>query len=481
MIRQEAALNEPLLDEDEGGLDLEDPFLGLVQRGGARDDLWLGKAVPRYTSYPPATAFQENVSAEAYRSMLFSLSPEEPVSLYLHVPFCQALCLYCGCHTTPTRQHDRIALYLDYLHREMEMLASTAERAWRVSHLHFGGGSPNIMSEKDIGLMFGALVRRFDLSSCQEIAMELDPRLITKAQAKTLGLTGVTRVSLGVQDFNPEVQAAIGREQPYELVATANDLLREQGVRNINFDLMYGLPLQSPASVAQTARQAAALKPDRIALFSYAHVPQAKKHQKALEQFILPGPHAALAMERAARTALVEAGYIQIGMDHFALPHDSLAKAQEEGALRRNFQGYTNDPSSTLLGLGASSIGKLPSAYFQNTRDIDAYQRKIGERDFATQRGLVLSGEDKLRAAIIEKLMCELSVNIETVCREHNYSLSALGAEIEALEPYEKAGLIRREGNRITLTTPYRMAVRVIASVFDKTQRAPDAPVSKAV
>ncbi len=188
-------------------------------------------------------------------------------------------------------------------------------------------------------------------------------------------------------------------------------------MRNIKFDLMYGLPLQSPASVAQTARQAAALKPDRIALFSYAHVPQAKKHQKALEQFILPGPHAALAMERAARTALVEAGYIQIGMDHFALPHDSLAKAQEEGALRRNFQGYTNDPSSTLLGLGASSIGKLPSAYFQNTRDIDAYQRKIGERDFATQRGLVLSGEDKLRAAIIEKLMCELSVNIETVCR----------------------------------------------------------------
>ncbi len=481
VIRQDAALPEASFEEEVSGQELDDPFFGLVERGASRDDLWLGRPVPRYTSYPPATAFRDDMTPEAYGSMLEALSAEEPVSLYFHVPFCQALCLYCGCHTMPTRQHERIDAYLSAVHREMEYVAASSERGRRVSQIHFGGGSPNMMSEKDIGLMFGALVRRFDLSSCREIAMELDPRLVTKAQARTLSLTGVNRVSLGVQDFNPDVQEAIGREQPYELVATANDLLRDLGVRNINFDLMYGLPLQSPASVAQTARQAAALKPDRIALFSYAHVPQAKKHQKALEQFILPGPHAALAMERAARMALVEAGYVQIGMDHFALPHDSLAKASESGTLRRNFQGYTDDDSSALLGFGASSIGHLPSAYVQNARDVELYQKRIAEKTFATARGLVLSGEDRVRAAIIESLMCQLSVNIETICREHNYSLSALAAEMEALTPYKKAGLISVESYKIKLATPYRMAVRVIASVFDATKQSADAPVSKAV
>ncbi len=478
MIRQDALLLRPLLEE-EADFGPEDPFLGLVGQGPARDELWLGKHVPRYTSYPPATAFQEDVSAETYASMLSVLPSGEPVSLYIHIPFCQSLCLFCGCHTTPTRQHDRISSYLDAVYREMDYLSQQSPRSRRIGQIHFGGGSPNILSEKDFGLMFGSLARRFDLSSCGEIAMELDPRLVTKAQARTLVMTGVTRVSLGVQDFNTDVQNAVGREQSYEQVVGAYDLLRNLGLRNVNFDLMYGLPLQSPTSVAETARRVAALKPERIALFSYAHVPQAKPHQKALEQFILPGPHAALAMEKAAREVLREAGYIEIGMDHFALPEDSLAKAFFAGCLRRNFQGYTDDQSSALLGLGASSIGKMPNAYFQNARDIATYQKKIAEKAFATTRGLYLSGEDKLRAAIIESLMCYLSADIETLCRKHNYALSALGAEIEFLAPYEKAGLISREGYKIRLTTPYRMAARVIASVFDATQRTPEMPVSR--
>lgn len=481
MISQAATSSQPVYEAEERGPDLEDPFAGLLGHRSLREDLWLGRAVPRYTSYPPATAFQDGVTAMEYRAVLEALSPEEPVSLYLHIPYCQALCLYCGCHTTATRQHERVTRYLDSVHREIEHIALAAPRARRIAHIHFGGGSPNIMSEKDLGLMFGALSRRFDLSACKEIAMELDPRLVTKAQAKALGLTGVTRVSLGVQDFDPIVQEAIGRVQPYEQVAEACAMLRAQGVDNINFDLMYGLPHQSPVTMMQTARKAVALRPERISLFSYAHVPQVKKHQKALEQYMMPGPHAALAMERAAREELCDAGYIEIGMDHFARPKDALAKALREGRLRRNFQGYTDDAASAMLGIGASSIGFASGAYYQNARDTEAYQDKIAENGFATMRGLRLTSEDRVRGAIIQSLMCAMSVNLEAICRAHHYSLSAFSREVEALKQYEEAGLIRMEGYTISLTTPYRMAIRVVASIFDTTTREENAPVSRVV
>lgn len=478
MIRQ-ATIPRHTAEIDDDAAELDDPFAGFLGRPAARDALWLGRQAPRYTSYPPATAFQDGFTPEAYKAVLRTMAPEEPVSLYLHVPFCQALCLYCGCHTCPTQRHERITDYLAAVHKELETIALTTERPRRISHLHFGGGSPNIMSEKDLGLMFGALARRFDLTHCSEIAMELDPRLITKAQARTLGLVGVTRVSLGVQDFDPDVQQAIGRVQPFEMVKAACDRLREAGVARINFDLMYGLPMQSPASVAETARKALELKPDRIAFFSYAHVPQVKAHQKALEQYILPGPHAALAMERAGRDVLREAGYIEIGMDHFARPSDPLAKAWKNHKLRRNFQGYTDDSAVSMLGLGASSIGRAPGGYFQNARDIDAYQAQIRQQGLATARGLRLSGEDKFRAAIIEELMCYMKVNLELVCREHHTSPASLMEALDALQPFEEAGIIKRQGYRIELAIPQRMAVRVIASVFDKTLRTPDAPVSR--
>ncbi len=481
MIQQATTRFSAPSEAAEEALDLDDPFIGLLGQGSARDDLWLGKAVPRYTSYPPATAFHEGVTAQEYKSVLAAIPPEEPVSFYLHVPFCKALCLYCGCHTLPTQQHERVTHYLDSVHRELEHLALTAPRARRVGRIHFGGGSPNILSEKDLGALFGALARRFDMTACRETAMELDPRLVTKAQVRALRMVGVNRVSLGVQDFTPEVQEAIGREQAYETVLEAYNLLREHDIAHINMDLMYGLPLQSPVTMAATARKVAALRPERVALFSYAHIPQAKKHQKALEQYVLPGPYAALALEKAARDVLREAGYVEIGMDHFALPEDSLAKAQAAGALRRNFQGYTDDTAQTLLGLGASSIGRTASQFFQNARAVDEYQQKIASEGFATSRGVRLSSEDKLRGAIIETLMCTMEVNLETVCRQHHYALSAIGAEIEALAPYEKAGIITREGYKIKLAVPHRMAVRVIASVFDATQRAEGAPVSRAV
>jgi len=476
---QSDALQKASLAAQGAASEIDDPFAGLLGQGSARDDLWLGKAVPRYTSYPPATAFQENVTAADYRAVLAEIPTEEPISLYMHVPFCRSLCLYCGCHAVPTQQHDRVSSYLDTLQRELEHVALTSSRSRRIGRVHFGGGSPNILSEKDMGALFGAMARRFDMSGCQEIAMEIDPRLVTLAQVRAMRMTGVSRVSLGVQDFDLEVQEAIGRVQPYEMIASVYNMLRDQGIKGINFDLMYGLPFQSPVTMAETARQVIALRPDRIALFSYAHVPQVKKQQKVLEQYVLPGPYASLALERAARAVFVEAGYVEIGMDHFALPEDSLARAASRGALHRNFQGYTDDNASTMLGLGASGIGRTLNRFFQNTRDIEDYQKKVASDGFATTRGIGLSGEDRLRAAIIESLMCNMSVDLEAVCRSFNYALSSFGAEIEALEVYEKAGIIRRENYKITLAVPHRMAVRVIAAVFDKTRRAADAPVSR--
>ena len=481
MIGKSSLRPAELPDFDEGNLDLDDPFIGLLGQKTGRDELWLGKTVPRYTSYPPATAFRDDFTPRMYEDALKALSPEQPVSFYMHVPFCRALCLYCGCNTCATQQHERVTNYMGFVHREIENIALSAERERKISHLHFGGGSPNILSEKDFGLLFGSLARRFDMSGCDEIAMELDPRLVTKAQAKVLGLLGVTRVSLGVQDFDPNVQHIIGRKQSYELVKAACNDLREAGVRNICFDLMYGLPLQSPASLAETARDAVSLRPNRISLFSYAHVPQVKKHQRALEQYILPGPHACVAMESAARHVLREAGYVEVGMDHFALPADPLSIAAVEGRLQRNFQGYSDDKAEVLLGIGASSIGHLPGAYFQNVRSTDDYEAKIRADGFATTRGLVLTGEDRLRAAVIESLMCSMAVNLEKLCRQYNYALTAFTDELEALKPFEEAGLVRRSGYKIFLTTPYRMAVRVIASLFDKTVRQADAPVSRAV
>ncbi|MGE4351384.1 MAG: oxygen-independent coproporphyrinogen III oxidase [Bdellovibrionales bacterium] len=470
----------PALDEQER-LDLDDPFIGLLGQKTGRDELWLGRAVPRYTSYPPATAFQEGVSVEAYRKALAGLSPEEPVSLYLHVPFCQALCLYCGCNTCATQRYDRVTYYLGFVLRELENVGRLSERSRRVGRIHMGGGSPNILSEKDFGLLFGELIRRYDLSTCQEIAVELDPRLVTKAQAKVLSLFGVSRVSLGVQDFDPAVQEIIGRKQPFEQVRAVCETLREGGIGQISFDLMYGLPLQSPASMALAAEEAASLRPDRISLFSYAHVPQAKKHQKALEKYILPGPYACLAMESAARKVLCDAGYVEIGMDHFALPADSLAVAAREGRLHRNFQGYTDDHARSLIGIGASSIGRLPEAYYQNVRDAQAYEEAIRKDGLAVTRGVAIRSEDKLRAEVIETLMCTMAVNLEELCHKHHYALSTFSEELEALEPYERAGVVKRQGLTLRLSVPHRMAVRVIASLFDKTQRSVSAPVSRAV
>lgn len=429
-------------------------------------DLWLGKPAPRYTSYPPAPYFTTEITGENYAQSLGAIPQTEAISLYIHIPFCHKLCLYCGCNTAVTQRSARIERYLDSIKRETVAIAAQAG-CRRISHLHFGGGTPNIMSAHAMQDLFAHLNRTFDFGNIHESAMELDPRSVTHDQVKAMADCGITRVSLGVQDFNPDVQNIVQRIQSYETVAQLCGWLRDAGINRINFDLMYGLPLQTPQSVSETAQRVCELFPDRIALFSYAHVPQMKRHQLALEEYGIPDAYQKLAMDDTARQVLLDRGYLALGMDHFAKPDDAMTLAWRTGTLRRNFQGYTDDKATTLIGLGASSISQTPDGYFQNERDERPYQQRVNDGRFATCRGFLLSPQDKVQAAIIEQLMCYLTCDIEAICKTHHVSVQIFDKQLSALRPYENAGLVTRQGFHVSLSTPHRMAIRVICQVFD--------------
>ncbi|MBY0429201.1 MAG: oxygen-independent coproporphyrinogen III oxidase [Alphaproteobacteria bacterium] len=430
-------------------------------------DLWLNAAVPRYTSYPPATAFNAGVGAVDFKNSLVNLAADEAISLYLHIPFCDSLCLYCGCNTGVTHRVSRIERYLDALKREVDLITAMTGKKLRVSHLHFGGGTPNILSPEMTHDVFNHLRGHFDFSECKEIAVELDPRVITQDKIKALVECGVTRVSLGVQDFQDDVQVLVKRLQPYALVERVCDWLRAAGITKINFDLMYGLPLQTPESVIDTARMVCTLAPDRIALFSYAHLPRLKKHQKPLEAHGIPGPEMRLAMDDAARQVFTQAGYVAVGMDHFAHPQDSLVQAMQRGNLHRNFQGYTDDATQTLLALGPSSISQMREGFFQNERLTDTYQATINKGELATTRGYLLNQDDVLRAAIIEAFMCNLSCNIAEICARFDADIRQFAPEFKKLAEFEKHGLAARDGTTYRLTSAWRMPIRILCHVFD--------------
>ncbi len=429
--------------------------------------LWMEKPAPRYTSYPTAPFFHDGVGETDYAATLSRLQATDPISLYFHIPFCAEMCLFCGCHTYITKRDDRIHDYVTAVIREMEIAASHAPHKLRMSHLHFGGGTPNAMPAATMAHLFEAMHRMFDFSACHEFAMEIDPRTLQRDQIKVMVDAGVTRVSLGVQDFNPEVQKLVNRIQPYDRVAEVCDWLRSAGLQRINFDLMYGLPAQTTESVAATAKQAVGLQPDRFALFSYAHVPHMKPHQKALSDKGIAGDQERLLMERAARDVLTEAGYESIGIDHFAKPEDGLAVAQRAGTMRRNFQGYTDDKALTMIALGASAIGYNKDGFVQNQKETRAYQASIAEGHLPIVRGYMLTPEDRVRSAIIEQLMCYFTCDIEAVSQQHQWSVEKFAPEMQALQVFFDAGLVARDGYKITLTSPYRQAIRSVAYVFD--------------
>ncbi|HML13018.1 MAG TPA: oxygen-independent coproporphyrinogen III oxidase [Xanthobacteraceae bacterium] len=421
------------------------------------------RAVPRYTSYPTAPHFKPAVDAAVYADWLAALPADAAVSLYIHVPYCAELCLYCGCHTKAVRREEPLAAYADRLAREISLVAGRIGRR-RVLHLHWGGGTPSVLGETRLAALTAQLRRAFDLDGIIEHAIELDPRRTTRGLVSALADMAVNRASLGVQDFSPHVQAAIGRMQPFGAVEETVGLLRDAGISGINFDLMYGLPRQQEDDVRRTVTLAHALRPARLALFGYAHVPWFKTQQKLIDPSTLPGVGERLAQAAAARELLTGFGYAPVGLDHFAQAHDSLARAASTGRLRRNFQGYTVDAADALIGLGASAIGRLPAGFAQNAPGVGAHARAVAAGQFATARGIALSADDRLRASIIERLMCDFAVDLAACPGTEHIDFTR---EIEVLEPLRAEGLVAIEGTRVTLTERGRPFVRLAAAAFD--------------
>jgi oxygen-independent coproporphyrinogen-3 oxidase len=423
--------------------------------------------VPRYTSYPTAPHFGPAIDGARYRAWLGELDPAVSLSLYVHIPFCDEMCWFCGCYTKIVNRYEPIRSYLSALHREIALVADALPKRFTVRHLHFGGGSPTMLAPEDWLALTRLLRHRFDFAPDAEIAVELDPRDATEEYVAALAAAGVNRASIGVQDFDADVQRAINRLQPFAVVAGVIGWLRRHGIEQVNLDLMYGLPLQSEAKVLAMVDQAIGLQPSRVALFGYAHVPWMKTHQRLIDETQLPGPVERLRQFSAASQRLRDRGFLAIGLDHFARPADDLAAALESGRLRRNFQGYTADDAAILLGLGASAIGTLPRGYVQNAAPLADYRRAIEVGRLPTARGMTLSADDRLRRDIIERLMCSLEVDPEEVCSGHSLAHDVFTGERERLKGMAEDGLVELDGTRIRVTEAGRPFVRVVAAAFD--------------
>ena len=427
-----------------------------------------GGPVPRYTSYPTSPHFTEAVGPEFMLGWLAALPARVPLSLYLHVPFCDSLCWFCGCHTKVVARYEPVAAYLDLLLAEISLVAKHLARRQRVIQIHLGGGSPTILQPDDHARLAAALNEAFALEAGAEIAIEIDPRGLSQSDVDALAASGTTRASLGVQDHDSAVQKAINRIQPFETTAAAVAMLRAAGIEALNLDLMYGLPYQTEAGLRRTVRDCLALEPNRIALFGYAHVPGLKSHQRLIPEEALPGPAERWAQAEVAAEVLTEAGYVWIGLDHFARPDDPLAVALGAGELRRNFQGYSADAAPALIGLGASAISALPQGYAQNQVPVHAYGEAIKAGRLATARGFALAPDDRLRRAVIEKIMCDLKVDLDALMATYGAAPDHFSEELGRLEPFERDRLITRDGPVIEVTEQGRPLVRSVAGVFDR-------------
>lgn len=438
------------------------------------------RSVPRYTSYPTAPHFSNAVDAKVATQWLRDVPGSASLSVYLHVPFCSAICNYCGCNTKAVRKEEPLDAYTETLLREIALMAE-ATPARRVTDLHWGGGTPSLLGPDRLLRLWTRLSACFDIASDVEHAIELDPRTVDQALVEGLAKAGVTRASLGVQDLNHHVQVAIGRVQPFEIVAEATRLLRSVGIEAINLDLMYGLPHQTEADVRKTAELAASLNPSRLAIFGYAHVPWFKVHQKLIDTAALPGAAERIAQADVARRTLVQQGFEVIGLDHFARPDDPMAIAARSGTLRRNFQGYTTDQAEALLPMGASSIGRLPQGYVQNASDVAGWRRSIDAGKLAVVRGVAFSDEDRARAAAIERLMCDFSVDYGMIAQAYLGQIEALDDAAEPLQALVADGVVELDGRMVTITEAGKPFMRLAAAAFDSYLKAGTARHSVAV
>ncbi|MCX7304897.1 MAG: oxygen-independent coproporphyrinogen III oxidase [Hyphomicrobiales bacterium] len=419
---------------------------------------------PRYTSYPTAPHFHGGIDADAVQGWLRQVADSESVSLYVHIPFCDRLCWFCACHTRHTLRYEPVAAYLEKLHAEIAMIAALLPSGASISSIHFGGGSPTMLTPEDLIRLMHAIRGAFAVASDAAVSIEIDPNDMDEARLDAVAQVGATRASLGVQDFDPRVQRAINRVQSFEQTRLVVDGLRQRGVRAVNLDLVYGLPHQTIESMENTVARCLELRPDRFAIFGYAHVPWFKKHQTMIQETSLPGP--AERLDQAARAAeiILEGGYAAVGIDHFALPGDSLARAAASGRLRRNFQGYTDDRSETLVGLGPSSISRYREGYAQNSPAMGDYTRAIAAGALPVARGIALNQEDRIRGWVIERLMCEFGFVTSELLRMDG-SIGAL--VLREAEILVQSGQLRRQGERYLLAPAMRTRVRLVAAQFD--------------
>lgn len=429
---------------------------------------------PRYTSYPTADRFVEAFAADDYALALTqrrsgAAAMTLPLSLYVHIPFCESLCYYCACNKIITRHHDRGAEYLRYLSREVDLHTALIGQGQMVSQLHLGGGSPTFLSDDELRGLMHMLRRNFVLAPGGEYSIEIDPRTVDASRLDTLAELGFNRLSFGVQDFDPAVQKAVHRIQPVEQVFSLVEAARLRGFDSINVDLIYGLPQQSPESFDRTLAQVVQLRPDRIALYAYAHLPERFKPQRRIATVELPSGGAKISMLSRSLATFIGAGYVYVGMDHFSLPSDSLAVAKRQGRLHRNFQGYSTQPDCDLIALGVSSIGRIGATYSQNSKTLEEYYDFLDQGQFPVVRGLALSRDDLVRRSVIMALMCHGQLQFESIELAHLVDFrSYFAKEMESLQALEEQGMVVVDDSSIQVTAQGWFFVRAVAMVFDR-------------
>jgi oxygen-independent coproporphyrinogen-3 oxidase len=434
---------------------------------------------PRYTSYPTADRFVEAFGEREYRLALrqraegANVGGTPALSLYIHVPFCESVCYYCACNKVITKHHERSAEYLEALGLEIDLHVAEIGRGRPVSQLHFGGGSPTFLSDEELGGLMTRLRDAFGIAPGAEISIEVDPRTASPERLRRIAAMGFNRISFGIQDFDPDVQKAVHREQSFDSVQALVKEARALNFESINADLIYGLPKQTPESFARTIAQIAELRPDRIALYAYAHLPQRFKPQRRIFNADLPMPEQRIRMLGDAIAGFIGNGYVYIGMDHFALPGDALAAAKRQGRLHRNFQGYSTQPDCDLIALGVSSIGRMGSTYSQNAKTLPEYYDALRQGQFPVVRGLSLTRDDLLRRAVIMALMCQGRVEFESIELAHLIKMKDyFASELAELAPLAEGGLVELSDDAIQVTASGWYFVRGVAMVFDKHLRA---------
>ncbi len=424
---------------------------------------------PRYTSYPTAPYFHTGFGEADWTEALAEPAPDRGLSLYAHIPFCDSLCYYCGCNMVATRDYSKTQPYLATLDQEMARTARLVDPARRVRQLHWGGGTPTYLNPDDIRRLMAMMRAHFTLAEDAEISCEVDPRELTRAHLEALRECGFNRVSFGVQDMDPDVQQAVNRIQPEFLIRQVLDWSRELDFSSINLDLIVGLPKQTVASFRRTLERVTEWSPDRLAVFAYAHVPWLKKHQNLIHEADLPDSATRLGLQQAVNDMLGAAGYVNIGLDHFARPDDELVRAQQNKTLWRNFQGYTTHKDCDILAFGASSISQTADVYMQNDKNLKRYQERVAATGFAVERGLRLTRDDQVRRDAITRVMCDLELDFAAFGQEWNIAFADYFADALAdLRPLAADGLVDIAADRVRVTPSGRLFLRNIGMCFDR-------------